>query len=504
MVLLLSKAAGFTLSLPGIAGLIVAVGITADSFIVYFERIRDEMRDGRSMRVAVADRLEARPEHLPGGRRRLAAGGRRALHLRRRRGEGLRVRARSLHGHRPRGLLLVHPPDGDAAGAVPRSSTAGHKLSGLDREALGIDTHPRGRARPDGQVLRVSATTSTTGRKSIDFVGRKWLWYAISGVIVLLAVAGLWFKGLNYRHRVHRRRRSTASTCPRARSPRPTPTSCARRSPAPASTRPPSPDRHHLRRQADPRPDRAAHRRARAPRSSTRSSQVTGVDPQKSISQTEIGASWGKEVAKRSLHRPRGLPRARDAVHLGLLPRVEDVGRRDRGAGPRRPHHDRRSTRSSGFEVTPATVTGVLTILGFSLYDTVVVFDKVRENTKRLRERRTTYAGAGQPRRQPDAGALDQHLDRGADPGRRDPLRRRRPAGQRLAQGPRAGAVRRHGRRCLLVDLHRDAAAGAAEVGRERGQAGREAGRRAPPRGGPLRRGAGVHRGHAGPGRAHR
>jgi preprotein translocase subunit SecD len=53
IVLLLAKAAGFTLTLPGIAGLIVAVGITADSFIVYFERIRDEMRDGKSMRVAV-------------------------------------------------------------------------------------------------------------------------------------------------------------------------------------------------------------------------------------------------------------------------------------------------------------------------------------------------------------------------------------------------------------------------------------------------------------------
>jgi preprotein translocase subunit SecD len=52
LVLLLAKA-GFTLSLPGIAGLIVAVGITADSFIVFFERIRDEMRDGKSMRVAV-------------------------------------------------------------------------------------------------------------------------------------------------------------------------------------------------------------------------------------------------------------------------------------------------------------------------------------------------------------------------------------------------------------------------------------------------------------------
>ena len=53
LVLLLSEAANFTLTLPGIAGLIIAVGITADSFVVYFERIRDEMRDGKSMRVAV-------------------------------------------------------------------------------------------------------------------------------------------------------------------------------------------------------------------------------------------------------------------------------------------------------------------------------------------------------------------------------------------------------------------------------------------------------------------
>jgi preprotein translocase subunit SecD len=53
IVLAMSEAVNFTLTLPGIAGLIVAVGITADSFIVYFERIRDEMRGGKSMRVAV-------------------------------------------------------------------------------------------------------------------------------------------------------------------------------------------------------------------------------------------------------------------------------------------------------------------------------------------------------------------------------------------------------------------------------------------------------------------
>ncbi len=51
--LVLGKNIGFTLTLAGIAGAIVAIGITADSFIVYFERIRDEARDGRTLRTAV-------------------------------------------------------------------------------------------------------------------------------------------------------------------------------------------------------------------------------------------------------------------------------------------------------------------------------------------------------------------------------------------------------------------------------------------------------------------
>jgi len=46
---------GFRLSLAGVAGLIVSIGFTADSFIVYFERIRDELRDGKSITGAVED-----------------------------------------------------------------------------------------------------------------------------------------------------------------------------------------------------------------------------------------------------------------------------------------------------------------------------------------------------------------------------------------------------------------------------------------------------------------
>jgi preprotein translocase subunit SecD len=53
VITLLSWQEGLRLSLAGVAGLIVAIGITADSFIVYFERIRDELRDGRGLESAV-------------------------------------------------------------------------------------------------------------------------------------------------------------------------------------------------------------------------------------------------------------------------------------------------------------------------------------------------------------------------------------------------------------------------------------------------------------------
>ena len=52
LILLMGQWVGFTLTLAGIAGAITAIGVTADSFIVYFERVKDEMREGRSLRTA--------------------------------------------------------------------------------------------------------------------------------------------------------------------------------------------------------------------------------------------------------------------------------------------------------------------------------------------------------------------------------------------------------------------------------------------------------------------
>ncbi|MGC9668553.1 protein translocase subunit SecD [Planosporangium sp. 12N6] len=50
---MLGRTQGYTLSLAGIAGFIVAIGITADSFVVFFERLKDEVKDGRTVRSAV-------------------------------------------------------------------------------------------------------------------------------------------------------------------------------------------------------------------------------------------------------------------------------------------------------------------------------------------------------------------------------------------------------------------------------------------------------------------
>ena len=111
------------------------------------------------------------------------------------------------------------------------------------------------------------------------------------------------------------------------------------------------------------------------------------------LSLSNIGPSWGRDIAERAL---LGL-----LVFLGLVVLFIWAYFREwkmSVAAIVALGHDVLITvgiyAMSGFEVSPATVTGILTILGFSLYDTVVVFDKVRENTADLRSSRTTYARA--------------------------------------------------------------------------------------------------------------
>lgn len=109
------------------------------------------------------------------------------------------------------------------------------------------------------------------------------------------------------------------------------------------------------------------------------------------ISTTSIGPSWGADVSSKAL---RAL-----VIFLGLVALVLTAYFRDwrmAVAAIVALLHDLVITvglyAGVGWEVTPATVIGFLTILGYSLYDTVVVFDKVRENVKpALEQRRYTY-----------------------------------------------------------------------------------------------------------------
>jgi len=229
-----------------------------------------------------------------------------------------------------------------------------------------------------------------TGRKSVDFVGRRWLWYAISTVIVLLALAGLYFKGLNMgiefvggaQYRVQLpSEQVTQETADEIRE-------------AVAGT--------GVEGAASPVVITSGQKTiiiqtkqlSSADSKTVVDAILNTVDGEPGqMSQEEIGASWGKQVAERALI---GLIVFLVLVVLFIWAYFREW--KMSVAAIVALAHDVIITIGvyalSGFEVTPATVTGLLTILGFSLYDTVVVFDKVRENTKNLRAMRMTYAEA--------------------------------------------------------------------------------------------------------------
>jgi preprotein translocase subunit SecF len=118
-----------------------------------------------------------------------------------------------------------------------------------------------------------------------------------------------------------------------------------------------------------------------------------GISPN-AVTASFVGPSWGGDVSKRALE---GL-----VVFLVLVTIVISAYFRTwkmAAAGVVALIHDLLLTVGvyavTGFEVSPATVIGFLTILGYSLYDTVVVFDKVRENTERITlSNRRTYEEA--------------------------------------------------------------------------------------------------------------
>jgi preprotein translocase subunit SecF len=228
------------------------------------------------------------------------------------------------------------------------------------------------------------------GRTSVDFVGRWKLWYTGSAFIVLVAIFGLTYNGLNLGIEFEGGTEYTVSL----------------------------PSNQVNQDTADDLRQAVAGlgiKDAEQPVVTTsgneavlvqteeltraESDEVTGMilettgATQADVSISEIGASWGRDILNRAV---LGLAVFLLVVVLFIWAYFREW--KMSVAAIVALAHDVLITVGiyalSGFEVSPATVTGILTILGFSLYDTVVVFDKVRENTKNLRAKHTTYAQA--------------------------------------------------------------------------------------------------------------
>ncbi|TPG18070.1 protein translocase subunit SecF [Pedococcus bigeumensis] len=226
-----------------------------------------------------------------------------------------------------------------------------------------------------------------TGKRSIDFVGRYKRWYALSGVFCAIAIIGLVWHGLNLslefrggsEFRVssvtnstnyESRAKDAVGTIPTA--------GAAEVTKVGTST---------IRVQTE----KLNEDEIRSVQSALAGEFKTSTND---VSASFVGPSWGASVSQQAL---KAL-----AVFLALVSLVMAIYFRTwkmAVAGLVALLHDLFITVGvyalAGFEVSPATMIGFLTILGYSLYDTVVVFDKVRENTNEaLGNGRMTYSQA--------------------------------------------------------------------------------------------------------------
>jgi preprotein translocase subunit SecF len=214
-----------------------------------------------------------------------------------------------------------------------------------------------------------------TGERSIDFVGRRKIWYSIAAVIVLLSVLlpalrGGFHFGIEFRGGSEFRVSQAADQG--------TDIAIAAIKQVDSELNPiaTTVGTGDLRIQTEKLSDDASEivRFALA--------KAYGLESA-DVSSSFIGASWGEEVTGKAI---AGLLwfMALAAVLMALYFRTVKMSIAAMAALG----HDLIATAgiygALGFEVTPAAVIGFLTILGYSLYDTVVVFDKIRENTEEV------------------------------------------------------------------------------------------------------------------------
>jgi len=173
LITILSWREGYRLSLAGVAGLIVAIGITADSFIVYFERVRDELRDGRGLESAVESgwRRAIRTIIASDAVNFLAAAVLFILAVGNVRGFAFTLGLTTIVDLIVV-MLFTHPML--QLLARTRFFAEGHRFSGLDPRALGAVYRGRARFLPDPQVASSkSAASSREAAKRQTIAERK-------------------------------------------------------------------------------------------------------------------------------------------------------------------------------------------------------------------------------------------------------------------------------------------------------------------------------------------
>lgn len=230
-----------------------------------------------------------------------------------------------------------------------------------------------------------------TGERSFDFVGRRILWYVISAVVLVIVTGGLMLQGgLNlgidftggtrYTVTVEQADQDLADDLRTAVGD----TDVTAANGATVRT---------AGGQSIVIETKAIADGSEADQSIMEAITETADVPEDDVSRTGIGPSWGERVATKA-----ALALGIFLVGVVLFIWIYFKEWKMSVAAVVALFHDVLLTVGVyaiiGFEVSPATVTGFLTILGYSLYDTVVVFDKVKENTRNLGLKKQTYAQA--------------------------------------------------------------------------------------------------------------
>ncbi|MBB2988186.1 protein translocase subunit SecF [Terracoccus luteus] len=225
-----------------------------------------------------------------------------------------------------------------------------------------------------------------TGKRSIDFVKRQKTWYLLSSVLIVLALVGIFARGLNFGIEFSGGSEFRVSGAASTESYEEKARDAIGQAGIGGNVETTIIGQNTVRVQTEAAQDRTAAAQEAL-------GQEFGV-PENQVSSTLIGPSWGESVSRQAI---QGL-----LVFLVLVTIVMALYFRTwkmAVSGLVALLHDLVITVGIyalfGFEITPSSMIGFLTILGYSLYDTVVVFDKVRENTaEAFQTRRMTYRQA--------------------------------------------------------------------------------------------------------------